>query len=85
MLEETGLEIKNARFVTATNDIMIDEGKHYVTIFVACEIVDPGAQPEVSFSGSDDWQPSHESKRLFLSRSSSQRNVRHGSGLHGKS
>ncbi|KIK63537.1 hypothetical protein GYMLUDRAFT_162350 [Collybiopsis luxurians FD-317 M1] len=34
VLEETSLEIRNVRFLTATNDIMVDEGKHYVTIFV---------------------------------------------------
>ena len=32
-MEETGLEIKNIRFMALTNDIF-DENKHYVTIFV---------------------------------------------------
>ncbi|KAF3039804.1 hypothetical protein E8E11_000793 [Didymella keratinophila] len=36
-LEETGLEIGNIKFLTATNDVF-GEGKHYVTIFVTAEI-----------------------------------------------
>lgn len=36
-LEETGLEIGNIKFLTATNDIF-GEGKHYVTIFVTAQI-----------------------------------------------
>lgn len=30
--EETGLEIQNVRFVTATNDIFTESGKHYITL-----------------------------------------------------
>lgn len=37
VLEETGIEIKNIRFGTITNDIFKDEGKHYITIFMLCE------------------------------------------------
>ena len=37
VLEETGIEIKNIRFETITNDIFKDEGKHYITIFMLCE------------------------------------------------
>ncbi|KAF5379922.1 hypothetical protein D9757_007213 [Collybiopsis confluens] len=48
VLEETDLRIKNAQFITATNDIMIDEGKHYVTIWMACEMVDPLGEPKVA-------------------------------------
>lgn len=36
-LEETGLEIGNVKFLTATNDVF-GEGKHYITIFVTAEI-----------------------------------------------
>ncbi|KAF1913162.1 NUDIX hydrolase domain-like protein [Ampelomyces quisqualis] len=43
VLEETGLEVGNIQFLTATNDVFTAEtggdGKHYVTIFVTCEIV----------------------------------------------
>ncbi|ORY98586.1 NUDIX hydrolase domain-like protein [Syncephalastrum racemosum] len=41
VLEETNLEVKNVRFVTATNDIMEADKKHYVTIFMRAEAVDP--------------------------------------------
>ena len=33
-LEETGLKIANIRFLTATNDYMPAENKHYVTLFM---------------------------------------------------
>jgi 8-oxo-dGTP diphosphatase len=32
-LEETGLEVGDVKFFTATNDVM-EEGKHYVTIYM---------------------------------------------------
>jgi len=37
-MEETGLSIKNVRFVTATNDIFPLEGKHYITLFMVADI-----------------------------------------------
>jgi 8-oxo-dGTP diphosphatase len=37
ILEETGLEVKNVRFLTATNDILKKDKKHYITMFVVCE------------------------------------------------
>ena len=46
VLEETGLTIQNVRFLTATNDVMEEEGKHYVTIFMGA-VVDGDAQPKV--------------------------------------
>ena len=51
--EETGISIAKeaqVRFITATNDIftMEGEGKHYVTIFVACKVEDD-VEPKVSF------------------------------------
>jgi len=50
--EETGISIAKeaqVRFITATNDIftMEGEGKHYVTIFVACKVEDD-VEPKVS-------------------------------------
>lgn len=39
-LEETNLRIERVRFCTATNDVMTDEGKHYVTVFTQGEIPD---------------------------------------------
>lgn len=46
-MEETGLEVKNVRFLTATNDILKEDGKHYVTMFVVCERVDQGDEARV--------------------------------------
>ncbi|KAJ4292093.1 hypothetical protein N0V90_009992 [Kalmusia sp. IMI 367209] len=45
VLEETGLEVGNIKFLTATNDVF-GEGKHYVTIFVTCTIVGQNKEPK---------------------------------------
>ena len=47
-LEETGLEVKDVKFVTATNDVFEAEKKHYITIFMCCRRADEQKQPEVS-------------------------------------
>jgi 8-oxo-dGTP diphosphatase len=36
-LEEVNVKIKNIRFLTITNDIFADEGKHYVTIWLTAD------------------------------------------------
>jgi len=38
-LEETGLKIHNLKFGHVTNDIMLDQKKHYVTVFMMGECV----------------------------------------------
>ncbi|CAL5870401.1 uncharacterized protein PFLUO_LOCUS4637 [Penicillium psychrofluorescens] len=45
--EETGLDIHGLDFLTATNSIMTNEGKHYVTIFMAGYLSDKSAQPRL--------------------------------------
>jgi 8-oxo-dGTP diphosphatase len=35
--EEVGLKIKNIRFMAATNDIMPNDGKHYVSIWMEAD------------------------------------------------
>ena len=45
-MEETGLKVRNVRFLTATNDYMPADGKHYITMFMICEREDEGAQPQ---------------------------------------
>ncbi|KAL4925827.1 nucleotide triphosphate diphosphatase NUDT15 [Aspergillus undulatus] len=47
VLEETGLEIEDAQFLTATNDIMPDDNKHYVTIFVGAHIKPGQGEPQI--------------------------------------
>ncbi len=37
VLEETGIKIKNIRSGPYTNDIFLEEGKHYVTLYMICE------------------------------------------------
>ena len=41
VLEETNLDINNITFLTATNDMMRTEDKHYVTIFMQATCQDP--------------------------------------------
>ncbi|HUT22050.1 MAG TPA: NUDIX hydrolase [Candidatus Bipolaricaulota bacterium] len=36
-MEETGINIKNIRFASTTNDIFQSEGKHYITIFMVSD------------------------------------------------
>jgi len=42
VLEETGLRVDGVRFGHVTNDRMVEEDRHYVTIFVMCRCVDCG-------------------------------------------
>lgn len=46
VLEETGLEVGEIKFLVATNDVF-GEGKHYVTVFVTCVIVGENKTPQV--------------------------------------
>lgn len=47
VLEETKLEVTTPTFLTATNDIMTAEGKHYITMFVCCARKDEQREAEV--------------------------------------
>ncbi|OKO91587.1 Nudix hydrolase 1 [Penicillium subrubescens] len=51
ILEETGLQIRDIRFLTATNSVFEAEGKHYVTIFMAAVLSNDSDQPEVTLLG----------------------------------
>ena len=46
-LEETGLELTNVKFLTATNSPRIDGSKHYVTIFMVSALLEPSSQPRL--------------------------------------
>ncbi|WXC53701.1 hypothetical protein QX201_013341 [Fusarium graminearum] len=46
-LEETGLQVRATKVVAVTNDVFESETKHYITIFVRCEMVDENAEPQV--------------------------------------
>ncbi|KAI2499489.1 hypothetical protein MHU86_15009 [Fragilaria crotonensis] len=41
--EEMDIDIVNLQFAHVTNDVMVDEQKHYVTIFMMGEFADPQA------------------------------------------
>lgn len=38
-LEETGVVVEGARVLTTTNDVMPADGRHYLTVWVACDHV----------------------------------------------
>lgn len=45
-LEETGLRVKAVRLVAVTNSVFVEDCKHYITLFVLCEMLDPEATPQ---------------------------------------
>jgi len=45
--EETGLKVKNIRYLTATNDVMKADNKHYITLFTVCAREDDTQEAEV--------------------------------------
>lgn len=47
-LEETGLRVKGVKLAAVGNSVFVEEGKHYITLFVDCEMVDIDAVPQVS-------------------------------------
>lgn len=47
VLEETGLELGEVQFMTATNSPRIDGSKHYITIFMVASLANPEAQPQI--------------------------------------
>lgn len=47
ILEETGLEIEDVKYLTATNSPRIDGNKHYITVFMVGRPKDPEAQPQL--------------------------------------
>ncbi len=66
--EETGLQIKNIRLGTFTNDIFRDEGKHYVTLFMVADW-DSGEPEVMEPEKCEEWgwfEWSKMSKPLFL-------------------
>ncbi|KAJ2899205.1 Polyketide cyclase/dehydrase and lipid transporter [Zalerion maritima] len=55
VLEETGLGTTGLSQVALTNDIFVNEGKHYITIFVVCRMNDPKAEPQVLEVNKCNW------------------------------
>ncbi|KAM0241570.1 hypothetical protein ACHAPO_001256 [Fusarium lateritium] len=53
-LEETGLQVRAVKVVAVTNDVFEGEKKHYITIFVRCEMVDESAVPQVGYPGTSE-------------------------------
>ncbi len=42
--EEVGIEIKNIRFATATNDVFESPSRHYVTLIIVCDFASGNVQ-----------------------------------------
>lgn len=47
IMEETGLRVTAPRYLTATNDYMAAENKHYITMFMVCERMDNNDEAQV--------------------------------------
>lgn len=47
-LEEAGVHVKAEKLIGLTNDIFDPQSKHYITLFVACRLVDESQQPKAS-------------------------------------
>lgn len=47
-LEETGLKVKAVKLARVANSVFVEDRKHYITLFVACDMLEDGAVPEVS-------------------------------------
>lgn len=45
--EEAGVKVKGVKILTATNDVFKTEGKHYITLFVKCDMENPNEEPRV--------------------------------------
>ncbi|CAG8045250.1 unnamed protein product [Penicillium salamii] len=45
-LEETGLDIRDLRYLNATNSVFQAENKHYITIFIGA-VCEEGAEPKL--------------------------------------
>jgi 8-oxo-dGTP diphosphatase len=55
VMEEAGISIKNIRFSTITNDMHVDEGKHYITVFMLSDY-DSGEVRLMEPDKSEEWR-----------------------------
>lgn len=53
-MEETGISIKNIKFLTATNDIIKEDARHYITIFMVADH-DSGEPKIMEPDKSEEW------------------------------
>lgn len=53
VLEETGLQVKGVKLAAVTNSVWHDPDRHYITLFMICEMLEPEQQPQVSELASD--------------------------------
>ena len=47
IMEETGMELTDIQYLTATNSTFIDGSKHYITIFMVAKPKLPASQPQL--------------------------------------
>lgn len=45
VMEETGLKVSNLQFLTATNDYMPADGKHFITLYMVCSLDNNDVEP----------------------------------------
>ncbi|KAK7418282.1 hypothetical protein QQX98_004067 [Neonectria punicea] len=72
VLEETGLQVHAVKIVAVTNDVFVEAGKHYITLFVLCEMEDKTAEPQVLEPEKCEgwhWKTWEDLKQIFHSES----------------
>ncbi|KAK7430960.1 hypothetical protein QQZ08_002489 [Neonectria magnoliae] len=72
VLEETGLKVHAIKIVAVTNDVFVEAGKHYITLFVLCEMEDKTAEPQVLEPEKCEgwhWKTWEDLKQIFHSQS----------------
>lgn len=79
VLEETGLKVQGVKIVAVTNDVFEEAGKHYITLFVHCEMEDKAAEPQVRRDTGIGTRT-----ELTFPRCWSLKSVRDGTGRHGR-
>ena len=65
-LEETGLNITNFQYLTTINDVMEDEGKHYVTIIMGSYAIGAAPVAKVSTTSSNNLYKKKQANAHFL-------------------
>lgn len=53
VFEETGVQVTDVRFHAVTNDVMIDEAKHYLTVWMKAQYVSGEARVAAAYEMSD--------------------------------
>ena len=75
-LEECDLEVKSIKIVGVTNDVFEKENKHYITLFIWCEMKDPQAEAKVRYHiDSCPWKKERDIRLYWHTRNTGSRRL----------